>query len=206
MKIVRSESVETAYQALKKMIATKVLRGGDRIVNEVLCKLLLVDAKTLRKALVLLHTEDLVIDVPNEGLVVRNFSNLDIIEIFNCRIALETMAVKQFALQAPQERIDDLRNLLVPFEKGPLSARVFQKINFHFHDIILANCGNAFVHGLFDKGNIWLFMEVIGLIRPLKEILQEHLDMVSAIHNRDEQKATLLMRNHLENSKRAFLS
>lgn len=206
MKIARSKSVEAAYQALKKMIATKVLRGGDRVVKEMLCQTMDVDLKTLGKALVWLELEDLVIDVPHEGLVVRNFSSLDIAEIFDCRIALETIAVRQFALYAPQDRIDDLRNLLVPFERGPLSAKVYQKINFHFHDIILANCGNTFVHGLFAQGNIWLFMEVIGLIRPLKEILQEHLDMVSAIHQRDAQRAALLMRKHLENSKHAFLT
>jgi DNA-binding GntR family transcriptional regulator len=116
------------------------------------------------------------------------------------------MAVKQFALHGSQARIDDLRNLLVPFEKGPLSAKVFQKINFHFHDIILANSGNRYVYELFEKGNLWLCMDVIGLKRPLKEILQEHLDMVSAIHNRDAARAALLMRYHLENSKQAFLS
>lgn len=206
MKAARSESVEATYQALRKMIATKELRGGERVVNAVLCKTLGVRVKTLMKALVFLQKEDLVIDVPDEGLVVRNFSSSDISEMFDCRIALETVAVRHFALHAPQERIDDLRNLLVPFEKGPQNARVFQKINFHFHEIILANSDNSFVHGLFDKGNIWLFMEVIGLIRPLKEILQEHLDMVSAIHQRDAQRAVLLMRRHLENSKHAFLA
>lgn len=206
MKVANTLTVAVVHQKLKRMIAAKELLGGEKIPNEVLCKMMRVDAKTLKKALVLLQKENLVIDVPREGLVIRNFSALDISEIFDCRIALETMAIKQFALKAPQERIDDLRDLLVPFEKGPISARVFQKINFHFHDIILANCGNTFAHGLFDKGNIWLFMEVIGLIRPLKEILQEHLDMVSAIHQRDAQRAVLLMRKHLENSKSAFLS
>jgi DNA-binding GntR family transcriptional regulator len=49
-------------------------------------------------------------------------------------------------------------------------------------------------------------MQVIGLKRPLREILQEHLDMVSEIHSRDAERAVLLMRNHLQNSKHVFLS
>jgi DNA-binding GntR family transcriptional regulator len=171
-----------------------------------LSKKLQVDEKAVGKALKLLQADCLIIVVPDEGLVVRNFSYTDILEIFDCRIALETMAVKQFALHGSQARIDDLRNLLVPFEKGPLSAKVFQKINFHFHDIILANRGNRYVHELFDKGNIWFCMQVVGLKRPLNKILQEHLDMEFAIHNRDAERAVLLMRNHLENSKQAFLS
>jgi len=186
------------------MIASKELAGGDLIEYASLSKQLHVGEKTLKKVLKLLQTDCLLIAVPEEGLVVRNFSYTDILEVFDCRIALETMAVEQFALIAPQSRIDDLRNLLVPFEKGPLSARVFQKINFHFHDIILANCGNRYLYELFDKGNLWLCMEVIGLRRPLKDILQEHLDMVSAIHQRDASKAVVLMQKHLNNSKQAF--
>lgn len=160
----------------------------------------------MKKALKLLQVNGLVIAVPGEGFVIRNFCYQDIVDIFDCRIALETMAIKTFAKNADQARIDDLRNLLVPFEKGPLSPKVFQKINYHFHDIILANCGNTVAYELFDQAHIWVCMEVIGLKRPLKEILQEHLDMISAIHNRDSEKAVLLMRNHLENSKQAFLS
>ena len=51
----------------------------------------------------------------------------------------------------------------------------------------------------------WVCIEVIVLKTSLNEILQEHLDMTSAIHNRDALKTGLLMLNHLENAKQAFL-
>ncbi len=198
-------SVQATFEKIRHMIASKELVGGERLVYSSLSQKLQVDEKTVKKAIKLLQTDRLVIAVPEEGLVVRNFSYIDILEVFDCRIALETMAVEQFTLTAPQSRIDDLRNLLVPFEKGPLSAKVFQKINFHFHDIILANCGNKYLYELFDMGNLWLCMEVIGLRRPLKDILQEHLDIVSALHQRDAKKAVVLMQKHLKNSKQAFM-
>ena len=46
---------------------------------------------------------------------------------FNSRVALETKAMKTLAKHADQAKIDDLCNLLVPFEKGPLSAKVFSE-------------------------------------------------------------------------------
>lgn len=54
---------------------------------------------------------------------------------FDCRVALETIAMKTFAKHADQAKIDDLCNLLVPFEKGPLSAKVFSenKLPFLIH-------------------------------------------------------------------------
>jgi DNA-binding GntR family transcriptional regulator len=205
MNVMPSLSVQSAYLEIKNMIASKVLIGGEKIDHASLIEKLQTDAKVVKKALKLLQVNGLLIAVPGEGFVIRNFCYQDVLDIFDCRIALETMAIKSFAKHADQARIDDLRNLLVPFEKGPLSAKVFQKINFHFHDIILANCGNTFAYELFNQAHIWVCMEVIGLKRPLKEILNEHLDMISAIHNRDSAKAVLLMRNHLENSKQAFL-
>jgi DNA-binding GntR family transcriptional regulator len=205
MKGAKTQTVQATYEKIRSMIASKELAGGELIVYGSLSQKLQTDEKTVKKALKRLQADCLVLAVPEEGLVIRNFSYTDILEVFDCRIALESMAVEQFTLIAPQPRIDDLRNLLVPFEKGPLSTKVFQKINFHFHDIILANCGNKCLYELFEKGNLWFCMEVIGLRRPLKDILQEHLDIVSAIHRRDAQKAVMLMQKHLKNSKQAFM-
>ena len=49
------------------------------------------------------------------------------------------------------------------------------------------------------------FMDLVGLNRPLKTIMQEHLDIVSAMHQRDEEKAVRSIAVHLENSKRSHL-
>lgn len=197
--------VHSTYLKLKSMIASKQLLGGDKIRYSWLCVRLQVDINTIKTALNLLKEEHLVLNIPKGGLIIRELSVPDIMEIFDCRIALETMAVKQFTLNASQEKIDDLRNLMAPFERGPVNAKVFQKINFHFHDIIMANCGNKFAYKLFGRGDFQFYMEHIGLLRPLDELLAEHLNIISAIHQRNEVAAVRLMRTHLTKSKLAFI-
>lgn len=103
MKVAPTMSVQSAYLAIKDMIASKELIGGERIVYNRLFEKLLVDKKTLKKALIKLQTNGLIIAVSDEGLVVRNFSYTDVLEIFDCRIALETMAIKQFDYMAPKQ-------------------------------------------------------------------------------------------------------
>lgn len=141
----------------------------------------------------------------SKEIMVREVQTKEIIDILDCRIALETKAIKLFTLRAPQERIDDLRNLMVPFEKGPTNAHVFQKIDRIFHELIVRNCGNPILIDMFMKSNFWSALDLLGSTRCLKEILQEHLDIISAIHNRDSDKAVFLMEQHLDHCKSSIL-
>ena len=193
------------YTQFKKLIITKKLVPGAPIGQRELSKILNTNADCLNLAIKKLSKETLVTVRPNKDIMVRELGTKEIIDVLDCRIALETKAVQLFILKAPQARIDDLRNLMVPFESGPRNAYVFQKIDRLFHELIVKNCGNPKLIGLFMESNFWSDMELLGTTRSLKEILQEHLDIISAIHNRDVESAVHLMRKHLENCKTSVL-
>lgn len=48
-------------------------------------------------------------------------------------------------------------------------------------------------------------MDLVGLNRPLNEIMKEHLNLVSAMHQRDEEQAAKIISLHLENAKKSHL-
>ena len=198
---------QEAYTRVKKMIVTKKLIPGETILQERLCDMLGISIASLNEALEMLATESILVHSSLGRMKVRELSTTEILEIFDCRIALETKAIELFTRFASQERIDDLRNLLVPFEKGNCSATVFLKIDMHFHYLIIKNCGNQKLYDVYEQGNFLACMELIGLIEmPQKEILQDHLNIVSAIHQRDVDRAVVLMKRHIEKSKDAFYS
>ena len=196
---------EEVYSQLRKLIVTKKLIPGEAIGQRELSQILNTNDDCLKLAIKRLCKETLVIMGSNKEVMVREVETKEIIDVLDCRIALEAKAVKLFTLNASQARIDDLRNLMVPFENGPQNAHVFQKIDRLFHELIVKNCGNSRLIELFMKANFWSALELLGTTRSLKEILQEHLDIISAIHNRDVDKAVLLMRRHLENCKTSVL-
>ncbi|MFX0556263.1 GntR family transcriptional regulator [Maribacter sp. CXY002] len=199
------EQLEDVYIKLRKMIVTKKLLPGLQVSRPSLAVELQTSDNLLDLAIEKLANENLIIISPNKSVQVREISTVEMIEILDCRIALETKAVKLFTLTAAQDKIDDLRNLMVPFEKGPQSIHVFQKIDRHFHELIVNNCGNKTLKELFDKSNFWESMELIGITRSLNDVLQEHLDIISAIHHRNHNRAVLLMRRHLEYCKDSIL-
>ncbi len=206
MKISSSDLGKQAYHKVKQMIVSKKLLPGQKIVQEQLAEQLGISRTPLRDALQRLEAELLVESIPRRGVVVRQFNDREIVEIYECRIALEVTAVRLFAEKAQQSQIDGLRKLLEPFEHtNEIDEKAYQKADSNFHDTIIKRSGNQFLYQLFQKGNLLVCIDAIGLVRPPKETLQEHLDIVTAIHNRDGAKAASLLKEHLEKSKRLIV-
>ncbi|TLP75407.1 GntR family transcriptional regulator [Maribacter sp. ACAM166] len=196
---------QETYGKVKKLIVTKKLTPGQLITQQRLSHTLNIKDETIPVVLQQLQEESLLVGKLDNGFAVRELSEQDICEMFDCRLALETMTVKLFTLNVPQSKIDDLRNLLVPFEKGPQNVYVFHKIDRYFHEFIAKNCGNRIMYELFKSAKILPFMDLVGLARPLNAILQEHLNIVSAMHQRDEEMAIRAIQLHLQNTKKSHI-
>ena len=199
------EIFQDTYGKVKKLIVTKKLVPGQLITEHRLSHTLSIKDNTVPVVLLQLKQESLLVGSLDNGLSVRELCEQEIAEMFDCRIALETMAVKLFTRNAPQSKIDDLRNLLVPFENGPKNGYVFYKIDRYFHEYIVKNCGNRTLYQMYKSAKILPFMDLVGLNRSLSVILQEHLDLVSAMHHRDEIKAFEVLSNNLENAKQSHI-
>lgn len=200
-----NECAEEVYTKFRKLIVTKKIVPGEPICQYQLTQLLNTNSDCLKLAIKKLCKEALVTLNSSKEIMVREVRTKEILDILDCRMALETMAVKLFTKRAPQARIDDLRNLMVPFEKGPQNAHVFQKINRIFHELIIINCGNPILINMFMKSNFWSTLDLNGTSRDLKDILQENLDIVSAIHNRNADRAAELISHQLQNCKSSIL-
>ncbi|WP_405384617.1 GntR family transcriptional regulator [Maribacter sp. LLG6340-A2] len=197
---------QDTYGKVKKLIVTKKLSPGQLITDQRLTHTLNINDGTIPVVLLQLREESLLVGEPESGLTVRELSEIEISDLFDCRMAIETMTVKLFTKNAPQSKIDGLRHLLVPFEKGPQSLYVFHKIDCYFHEYIAKNCGNSMLYNLFKTAKTTSLMDLVGISRPLNMVMQEHLNLVSAMHQRDEHMAVEAITVHLENSRKSHLN
>ncbi|GAB5474696.1 MAG: GntR family transcriptional regulator [Maribacter sp.] len=205
MRIINDELSKQAYKKVKQMIVSRKLEPGQKIVQEQLADKLGISRTPLRAALRMLEAESLIESIPRRGVVVRQFSDAEIIEIYDCRIALESTAVRLFTEKASQSQVDRLHKVLSIFGKGTIDTRQYQQADSEFHDMIIKNCGNAFLYDLFQKGNLLGCIDRIGLVRTPEETLPEHLNIISAIHQRDVNLAEKLIKEHLEKSRQLIL-
>lgn len=206
MKLTSDELGKKAYEKVKSLIISKQLVPGQKIVQEKLAEQLGISRTPLRAGLQMLEAESLVESIPRRGVVVKEFSDMEILEIYDCRIALESMAVSLFAQKASQKEIDNLSKLFKPFlDSVEINQDKYQKADSLFHDTLIKCCGNSFLYNIFQKSNLLFCINLIGLLRPPQETLQEHLDIITAIKNKEVEKAGELIKDHLNATKKLIL-
>lgn len=204
-KIFNNELSAQAYNKVRSMIMSKELTPGQKIVQDKLAENLGISRTPLRSALQMLEGEGLIESVPRRGVIVKEFTDKEVLEIYDCRMALEGTAVRLFTERASLDEVDELRNLFTPFLKGAINESEYQNADAKFHDTIMKGSGNGFLHKLFHQGNLLVSMDLIGLLRPPSETLQEHMEIIDAIAKKDVDLAESRAKLHLDKTKQLIL-
>ena len=204
-KISNNELSTHAYKKVRSMIMSKKLIPGQKIVQDKLAENLGISRTPLRSALQMLEGEGLIESVPRRGVIVKEFSDKGVLEIYDCRIALESTAIRLFTERASEKEVSQLRALFQPFVEGKINKVAYQKADTKFHDAIIRGCGNNFLNKLFRQGNLLVCIDLIGLLRLPEETLQEHMDIIDAIEKRDVDLAESLAKLHLNRTKELIL-
>ena len=204
-KISTDELSTLAYKKVRAMIISKKLVPGQKIVQDKLAEKLGISRTPLRSALQMLEGEHLVQSLPRRGMIVKELNDSEILEIYDCRMALEQTAISLFTNRAAAVEINYLRTLFEPFQQGSIDALAYQKADSKFHETIVKGCGNGFLYRLFQQGNLLAFIEIIGLVRPPEETLEEHNAIIDAIEKRDTKTAERLASIHLDRSKQLVM-
>lgn len=203
--IFNNELSAQAYHWVKSMIISKELEPGQKIVQDRLAEDLGISRTPLRSALQMLEGEGLIESVPRKGVIVKEFTNKEVLEIYDCRMALEGTAIRLFTERATAKEVEELKTLFVPFTQGKIDAKAYQKADAKFHDTIIEGSGNNFLHKLFHQGNLLVCIDIIGLLRAPEETLQEHIEIIKAVENKDVDLAEHLAKEHLDRTKQLIL-
>lgn len=190
------------YSKVKKLILSKELRPGEKIVQDRLATQLGVSRTPLIKALQMLEAEFLVESIPRRGMFVKEINAKELIDAFECREVLEGVAVRLAAKRITDAEIAKLRALFAPFQggDGQIDREEYVHADLQFHSLINEISGNQIIARLESLGSIHL-MTVNPLTRKPEETLDEHLAIIDALARRDEIDAERLMRQHLRRTR-----
>ncbi len=206
MKISTEVLGQQAYKVLKEMILAGRFVPGQKIVQDKLAAELGISRTPLRAALQKLEAEYLLESIPRKGVMVKKFSDDEIIEIYDCRVALEGTAVRLFTEKASAVAIKELTNVFQPFQSGKIDPEAYRVADMTFHNFITGNCGNRYLGKIFQRSNMLVCIHMIGLVRPPEETLSEHIDIIKAIREGNAARAEALMIDHLEKSKQLIMA
>lgn len=201
---------EHAYLYLKEMILEGELKAGDRLIERELAGKLNISRTPIREALFRLESQGFVKTVPRKGVVVSNISEHEVIEVFTILASLEVLAVKMAAQRMDSETQSELEQKIQ--ELRALEDQAEEDFNLeHIQMNRLINKASKspklfdILSGLIDYIHMAANM---GYETPgrRKESLREHIDIMKALHDKEAELAEYLMRIHIENSKKAYIT
>lgn len=189
------------YENLKAAIIKGDLQAGNRLTETEVAKQMKVSPTPVREAFRRLAAEGLVKIVPWKGVVIQSFSDDEVKESYQCREALEVLAVRLAAENFDEQGIEKLHGLLDQSFKAESGTEIVQ-LNSEIHSLIIEYARNAKLKTLLD-----LVSDVIFHDRNIsaynssrrEEINAEHLEILYALKEKDADKAEKAMRVHIQN-------
>ncbi|MFH8590573.1 GntR family transcriptional regulator [Streptomyces rimosus] len=198
---------ERVYEALLELITTRALRPGQHLVESELAGHLGVSRQPVREALQRLNTEGWVDLRPAQGAFVHEPTEEEADQLFTVRTLLEAEAARLAAANAGSAGIAELEALCDKGEQAVRDDDVETAVatNAEFHAKVMALAGNAVLADLaaqVGRRVRWYYTPVAR--QRGKGSWAEHRELIAAITDRDEARATAVMRAHTEHTRRMY--
>lgn len=189
-------------QRLRALITDGTYKPGDRMIERELCERLKVSRPSVREALRQLEAEELVAILPNRGPVVRTITEADALDLWEVRIALETLIARRFVEHGSSEQIARLERSIRNLERALHSRKsvLIKTSRSEFFEAFAAGGNNAVLADYFRKVNRrFSFLWSSALMFPGRpaESIHELYALLASIKNRnaDASGAAIVLYN-----------
>lgn len=202
MRIEHSDLSVPVYEKIKEMILNNELQPGEKLLQEKLAAQLGVSRTPLMKALQMLEYDLLVESVPRRGMFVKQLKIQEMMEIYDVREGIESVAVRLVIERASDGQVNKLRKIWEPFiDVDQIDRTAYQKSDDKFHALLLEFSGNKILSKTYTNSLLQARVVQMGIMRSPEETLPEHLALTKAILERNFEKADKEIKNHLRKSK-----
>jgi DNA-binding GntR family transcriptional regulator len=207
----RNRSLSTlVHEALEAMVLEGTLAPGSRINMDALAREMDVSQTPLRESLVRLESLGLVALIPQRGyFVAPMLTGAEFESLFDFRMRMEPWCASQAAMRASEE---DRRWLTEEIESAGHDIEAssdwseYVRVAAHdarFHERIAEIAGNRWAADALKKSNVHLHLLRLYFIgRMGTHAVREHAPIAEAIISGEPEKASRLMEEHLESSRR----
>lgn len=200
-------SSDKTFIKLRYAIVEGEIAAGSKLSEAELSTKYTVSRAVIREAINRLESCHLVERKANVGARVVSLSPNGLVELYQIRESLEGMAARLAAKNMTSNEIEELNQLLESHaNKVEQEGSYYQEagdVDFHYR--IILGCKNKQLISLLVDGIyhlVRMYRVQLGMSGPrITTAFDEHKHIVSAIQNRDEELAEMLMRRHIMYSK-----
>ncbi len=201
---------DDVYERIRDEILSCSLQPGAHFHEQDLAHRFQVSKSPIRDALLRLQEQNLIDVLPRKGYRVRPVSVADAVEMYELRLILE----RECAMRAIDNASDGTLAELDAARGVPRGTDLAKWIayNRRFHIAIAHACGNQRLARLavdvIEQFDRLTFVSVKSTERTLgtRAFVDEHAEIVDALRRRDKRQAAMLVREHIETSRKRTLA
>lgn len=193
------------YQQLLLSIQRGQLKPGDYLREQVLAEELGVSRTPVREALRRLEAEGLLQSEPRFGMVIRDLSYAEVIELYEVREMLERSAARMCARVITDVELTELETIQSDMEAARHDAREMAVHNHTFHMAVLHGAKNRYLLKALEgiqKAILILGPSTMRFPERADTAIAEHRHLLDALKRRDPDQAEAVMGAHIINAQR----
>lgn len=193
---------DVVFHTLRKGILRGDLKPGERLMEIKLAERLGVSRTPIREAIRMLQLEGLVVNVPRKGAHVAKITAKDLKDVLEVRGGLEDLAVRLAITRITPAQMKKLEKTAYDFQNevgGSLIDLAETDENFH-SQIYEATQNHHLVQMLSNiKDQMYRYrVEYLKDKESRDSLAQEHISLCEALRERDCDRATSIMKKHIE--------
>lgn len=195
------EQATEILDALREDIISGRLPAARVIRQQLLAERFGVSRMPVREALYRLEAEGFIAFTPNKGATVAPISAADLQEIYEMRVAAETLALRLALPELTDSQISRAETIQDELERAPVAS--FGQLNGAFHAALYRPCARprllAHVENLSNAADRYLRVTV-GTLDYADVSHGEHRALLDACRRRDETAAVACLTRHIEDA------
>ncbi|KQU25891.1 hypothetical protein ASG65_14920 [Bacillus sp. Leaf13] len=193
------------YTIVKEMILEGEYQPGERLVETKVAENIGVSRGTVREAFRMLTKDDMLVQDGNV-LLVYNPTAQDILDLYECRKSLESLAARLAAHNITEEQLNELEQIIDESKEALIKndKQKLTNLNQQFHDIIACASLNKQLIQLFEviKTKVLYIRNCIlkELMESFPDLVNDHIQIYSALKDRNPLKTEEKMGEHIQRS------
>lgn len=205
----RKSLADVAYESIRDRLLVLDIKPGELLNDEALAKSLGVGRTPVREALKRLELDRLVITYPRRGTFATRVDVTDLSFISEIRAQLEPLAAARAARVATEAVRQQLRAILKDveaFDVAAASVTETLRLDARVHQGIYAAAANPHLADIlirYDNLATRIWCMVIDRLPDLSLHVHEHVNLLNAVIDGDEDRAAELARVHVSGFERA---
>ncbi|MDC7286576.1 GntR family transcriptional regulator [Blautia schinkii] len=198
------------YELMKQGICDGDYKPGQWLQEKEIAEQFSISRSPVREALRQLAADGLVVDVPNKGAFVREFTAQDMEEIFDLRVMMENYAIEKTAQNLDEDAKTRLNNCLEELERDydKNDLKRYIEDDRRLHDLFVELSHNSLLAITYERISTMIQQFRVYSLSSQDRFdgsVTEHREIIHCLINREISKAQQINSRHLQLAKERII-